>query len=306
MGRIVVIGSSNTDLTVRVESIPSPGQTLLGGDVIMAGGGKGANQAVAVARLGGELEFVAKVGDDMFGHDSIFHLQRDGIDTSHIFVDKEVSSGVALICVDRNAENAIAVAPGANMRLGKDEIDMVRKDIETAQILLLQLESPMETIEYASEIAARAGVKVVLNPAPAARIPDSIIRNAFLLTPNETECEVLSGMKIESDRDAEKAGRLLLEKGAKNVIVTLGTKGSMIVTPNGCEKVPAYRVHAVDTVAAGDTYNGALCVALAEGKSLKEAAEFASRASAIAVTRPGAQPSVPTRTEVEEFDESKY
>lgn len=306
MGKVVVIGSSNTDLTVRVDMIPSPGQTLLGSDMIMAGGGKGANQAVAVARLGGHVDFVAKVGDDMFGHGAVEQLAKEGIDTSHILIDPSVPSGVALICVDSRAENAIAVAPGANMCLRSEEIDNVRDVIVNSDIVLLQLETPIDTVVRASELASSLGVRVVLNPAPATSIPDSLYRNLYLITPNETECSLLTGIDIENEDDAKTAGRKLLEKGVKNVIITLGTRGSVIVTSKGSEIIPAYRVHAVDTVAAGDTFSGALCVALAEGMNLSRAAEFATKASAIAVTRPGAQPSVPTREEVDEFDESKY
>lgn len=299
MEKITVIGSSNTDLVVNTPRIPSAGETLMGDAFRMAGGGKGANQAVAVKKLGADMRFIAKVGDDMFGRGAIKTLQGYGIDTTYIILDSEHPSGVALITVDQNAENAISVAPGANMALRPEEVaDDVIRDSE---IVLLQLETPMETIESIIQRAYDFGVKVVLNPAPAAKLKDDIIAKTFLLTPNETECACLTGMPTQTDEQVESAARKLLEKGAQNVIVTLGSRGSMWVSQHGTVLVPACRVKAIDTVAAGDTFNGALCVALSEGKTMTEAMEFASKASAIAVTRHGAQPSVPSREEVDNF-----
>lgn len=306
MGKIVVIGSSNTDLTVRSSRIPAAGETLIGGDCLVAGGGKGANQAIAVARLGGELEFVAKVGDDVFGHGAIEAFKRDGIDVSNVFVDPKAPSGVALICVDDRAENAIVVAPGANMTLTCEEIDSIADDIRAADYLLMQLESPIEVVCHAADIAHRAGCRVILNPAPAAVIPQDLYGKLYLITPNETECATLTGMNVDSEAEVEAAARLLRSRGVGNVVVTLGTRGALCVTDEGTRIIPAYKVHAVDTVAAGDTFSGALAVALSEGRTICEAADFAARASAIAVTRPGAQLSVPTRREVDDFDVENY
>ncbi len=302
MGRIVVLGSSNTDLVIRSPRMPLPGETVLGGDFMMASGGKGANQAVAIARLGSPVTFIAKVGCDMFGDRAIEQYAAEGIDTSTILRDAGAPSGVALITVDDAGENCIVVAGGANNELTVADVDSMRDRIAGADYLLMQLEIPMPVIEHAAAIAFDAGVKVVLNPAPAAKLSDSLLAKCYMLTPNETECGIITGMPVEDERQAEAAAGMLINKGVRNVIVTLGGKGSLYVSATEREMIPAYRVKAVDTTAAGDTYNGALCVALSEGKTVIEAAEFATKASAISVTRAGAQPSLPARDEVDGFD----
>lgn len=299
MSKIIVIGSSNTDLAIKTDSIPEPGETVIGGKFMMTAGGKGANQAVAAARQGGDVAFVTKVGDDMFGDESRARYVKEGLPEKFLLVEKGTPSGMALITVDAKGENCIVVAPGANNTLSPADVDAVRGEIEAAEYLLMQLEVPMETVEHAAEIAAASGTKVILNPAPAAKLSEKLIANLYLVTPNRTECQLLSGLRIDSDEDARRAAARLMEMGARNVIITLGSRGSLVCTADGCTLVEACRVEAVDTTAAGDVFNGALCVALSEGRTLVEAARFASRASAISVTRMGAQSSIPYRAELE-------
>lgn len=300
MSKIIVIGSSNTDLAIKTIRIPEPGETVMGGTFMMTAGGKGANQAVAVARLGGDVAFVTKVGDDMFGDESRARYVKEGLPENFLLVEKGTPSGVALITVDARGENCIVVAPGANNALTCADVDAVRDEIAAADYLLLQLEIPMEVVEHAAEVAVANGTKVILNPAPAAELSKTLIESLYLITPNRTECQLLSGVAIANEADAEAAAGKLMEMGVKNVIVTLGSKGSLVRTAEGCTVVEACRVESVDTTAAGDVFNGALCVALSEGKDIVEAARFASRASAISVTRMGAQSSVPYRAELGE------
>ena len=296
MSKITVIGSSNMDLTVRTPRIPARGETVFGGDVMMSFGGKGANQAVAVARLGGDVRFITKVGQDANGRLMLDHFAEEGMCTAGVIQDPESQSGSAWICVDNNGDNSIIVMPGANGALTVADLKPFEDEIKSSDYLLMQLEVPMEVIEYAADLAASAGVKVILNPAPACQLSDSLLSKVFALTPNETECRLLCGSEA-SDDDKENAA-VLYDKGVKNVIVTLGEKGSMLYNSDGIVTVPAKKVNAVDTVAAGDTYNGALTVALSQGKSFVEAMEFATAASAIAVTRAGAQASIPYASEL--------
>lgn len=287
-------------MAIKTIRIPEPGETVMGGTFMMTAGGKGANQAVAVARLGGDVAFVTKVGDDMFGDESRARYVKEGLPEKFLLVEKGTPSGVALITVDARGENCIVVAPGANNALTCADVDAVRDEIAAADYLLLQLEIPMEVVEHAAEVAVANGTKVILNPAPAAELSKTLIESLYLITPNRTECQLLSGVAIANEADAEAAAGKLMEMGVKNVIVTLGSKGSLVRTAEGCTVVEACRVESVDTTAAGDVFNGALCVALSEGKDLVEAARFASRASAISVTRMGAQSSVPYRAELGE------
>lgn len=299
MSKIVIIGSSNTDLVVKTPRMPEPGETILGGTFMMAGGGKGANQAVAVARLGGEVTFIAKVGRDLFGKEALSRYAQEGIDTRTILCDQTAPSGIALITVDEAGENCIVVAPGSNNALSREDIDASREIIGTAQYLLMQLEVPMEVVEYAAGMAHDAGIKVILNPAPAASLSDALLSKLDMITPNKTESQMLTGVNIANWEDAERAARILAAKGVRKVVITLGSLGALTFDGLSCERIPAQRVTAVDTTAAGDTFNGAMCVALSEGRSLSDAVRFASRASAIAVTRLGAQSSIPYRHELE-------
>lgn len=299
MNKIVVLGSSNTDLVVRTDRMPLPGETLLGDRFMMTAGGKGANQAVAVARLGDGVTFIAKVGRDMFGDNAVTGYEKEGIDTRTILRDDTAPSGIALITVDAQAENSIVVVPGANNNLSKADVDALRNKIESAQYLLMQLETPVAVVAYAAETARRAGVKVILNPAPAAELPAELLDGLYMITPNRTEGQMLTGIEITDWESAERAAQALIGKGVQNVVLTLGSQGALVCDGRSFERIPAQKVKAVDTTAAGDTFNGAMCVALSEGASLSDAVRFASRASAIAVTRLGAQASIPYRKELD-------
>ena len=300
---IVVIGSSNTDMVVKTSHIPAGGETVLGGDFFMNAGGKGANQAVAAARYGNRVVFIAKTGDDLFGAKARETLQKDGIVTDYVFLDKEHPSGVALITIDKDAENCIVVASGANMHLCAADIDAAAKEIRSADVVLMQLECPIETVEYAARMATEAGVPVILNPAPAPAEPlrEELLRNLYLITPNRSEASRISGIEVKDMESAQRAAKAIYDMGPRNVIITLGAEGSLIYDGQMFMRVEAIQVEAVDTTAAGDTYNGVLASVIAEGRSLIEAANEANRASAISVTRMGAQPAAPTRKEIEEM-----
>ena len=292
--KILVIGSSNTDMTIKSEKMPAPGETVLGGEFIMGPGGKGANQAVAARRLGGDVCFICKVGRDIFGDNAVAGYDREGIDTSHV-LRSDKASGVALILVDKNAENSISVAPGANNDLTPEDIDSVADVIKASDYLILQLEIPVESVLRAAQIAHEAGVYVILNPAPACPLPAELFSYLSLITPNAGEVELMTGVTGELDDKVA----ALRKMGVSDVIITLGSRGSY-VAPEGreAELVPALKVNAVDTTAAGDTFCGALCVALSEGKDLAEAARFATKASSLTVQKMGAQSSIPYRKDL--------
>ena len=299
---MLVIASSNTDMVICTGHLPLPGETVIGGTFFMNPGGKGANQAVTVARLGGRVSFICKPGSDIFGHQANQLFNEEGIDTSYVFSDTKNPSGVALITVDTDAENCIVVAPGANAHLTPNDLKRSAEAVEAADIILLQLEIPMQTVEAAAMMAYRLGKKVVLNPAPASTLSAGLLETLYAITPNETEAEAISGIRITDERTAEEAARKIASMGVCNVIITLGAKGALVFDGAHCEIVPAYKTQAVDTTAAGDVFNGALVVALSEGRTLPEAVRFACKASAISVTRVGAQNSVPYRTEVDVFN----
>lgn len=299
--QILVVGSSNTDMVIKAAHLPRPGETILGGTFFMNPGGKGANQAVAIARLGGSVTFICKTGSDIFGHQSQQLFEEEGINTSYVFSDSGNPSGVALITVDEKAENCIVVASGANANLLPSDLAKAEEAIEQADLILMQLEVSMETVCFVADIAWQKGKKVILNPAPAHPLPADLLSHLYLITPNETEAEMITGVKITDESSAGEAARLLSEMGVQHVIITLGSKGALIYSDGKAEMVPALKVEAVDTTAAGDVFNGALTVALSEGRSLKEAARFACKASAISVTRVGAQSSAPYRNEVDIF-----
>lgn len=299
--KILVVGSSNTDMVIKARHLPRPGETILGGSFFMNPGGKGANQAVTIARLGGLVTFICKTGSDIFGHQSQQLFEEEGINISYIFSDSEHPSGVALITVDENAENCIVVASGANANLLPSDLNKADEAIAEADLILMQLEIPMETVEYVAEQGHRLGKKVILNPAPAHPLSPSLLKHLYMITPNETEAEMISGIKITDEASAIEAAKVLVHMGVQNVIITLGSKGALAYCDKNVEMVPALKVEAVDTTAAGDVFNGALTVALSEGRSLPEAVRFACKASAISVTRVGAQSSVPYRNEVDIF-----
>lgn len=296
--KIVVIGSSNMDMVIKTDHIPVPGETVLSGAFFMNAGGKGANQAVAVARMGGEVSFISKMGNDVFGKQFIQLFSNEGIDIRHIVSDDDLPSGVALITVDKAGENSIVVAAGANANLLPADIDEdARKEISGSSILLMQLEIPLETVEYAARHASAGGVKVILNPAPVNTLRAELLSHIDIITPNRTEAEMISGITVTDIETAKQAAKAICEKGVNSVVVTMGALGSVIYTEGAFTIVPAQVVEAVDTTAAGDVFNGTLAVALSEGKDLPEAVDFASRAAAISVTRLGAQQSIPYRNE---------
>ena len=298
MKRILVIGSSNTDMVIKTDKLPEPGETVLGGTFFMNPGGKGANQAVAAARLGGKVTFVTKIGNDLFGDQTIGVLQKESIDTKFIVKDKDLPSGIALITVNMSGQNNIVVAPGSNGNLLPEDISGNHFSPDSFKILLLQLEIPIMTVEYAALTAAENGIKVILNPAPAQKLHDYLLRHTWLITPDETEAGILTGIKIHNESAADNAATTLLNKGVKNVIITMGEKGAYVKSDEFTGMIHGINVDAVDTTAAGDVFNGALAVAVAEGKGLKDAVDFANKAAAISVTRLGAQVSAPYRDEL--------
>jgi ribokinase len=298
MGRILVIGSSNTDMVIKTNKLPAPGETILGGTFLMNPGGKGANQAVAAARLGGKVTFITKRGNDLFGNQAIGLLMREGIETKYVVKDLVLPSGVALITVDATGENSIVVAPGSNGNLKEEDVPPSIFESKKYEILMLQLEIPMATVEYSAKKATENGMKVILNPAPAANLSDELLRNTWLITPNETEAGIISDMVITDIESAERASVIIQERGVKNVIITLGETGAYVKSENYWGLIPGIKVDAIDTTAAGDVFNGALAVAVSEGKDLYEAVLFANKAASISVTRMGAQASVPFRSEL--------
>ena len=299
--RILVVGSSNTDMIIKLDRIPRPGETILGGAFVTAAGGKGANQAVGAARAGGQVTFIARVGQDMFGEQAVAGFAMDGIDVDHVFRDKTNPSGVALIFVGKDGENSIAVAGGANAKLSPADVRKAKAAFAGASVLVMQLETPLESVQAAADLAAKAGVRVILNPAPAQPLPDKLLKCVSILTPNETEAELLTGIAVTDTASAAVAAAKLRARGVQTVIITLGARGAFVATEVGAQLVTGFKVKAVDTTAAGDIFNGALAVALAEGKPLDQAVRFANAAAAISVTRLGAQPSAPTRREIDKF-----
>jgi ribokinase len=303
MKKLLVVGSSNTDLVIKVPEIPRPGETLLGGTFNTFPGGKGANQAVAAARAGGEVEFIAAVGDDAYGKEAIDGYRKDGIHTEHIKVCRGVPSGVAMITVSDQGENAIVVASGANTELKPVDLEDMAEVFERAGYMLIQLETPLDTVSKAVEMCAGSGTRVILNPAPAAELADRILSGVEILTPNETEAEKLTGVVVEDEGSAARAAGILHKKGVAVVIITLGAQGAFLSDPGSGRSViiPGFRVSATDTTAAGDVFNGQLAVALSEGQPLEEAIRTAHGAAALSVQQLGAQSSIPRREETEEF-----
>lgn len=299
--RILVIGSSNTDLTVALPRIPRPGETILGGKFMTGAGGKGANQAVAAARCGGEVTFIARVGQDAFGEEAMTGFNQAGINTRFIVRDNKHPSGVALIFIAADGQNSIGVASGANGYLTPADVRQAEPAFANADLLLLQLEIPLATVAAAIRLAAKHGLPVILNPAPARELSDSFLRHVSILTPNEHEAELLTGIKVTNDRTAASASNKLHARGAKIVIITLGSRGVFVSDTVTKRRIPGFKVKVVDSTAAGDVFNGALAVALAEGASTPAAIRFASSAAAISVTRKGAQSSAPSRSEIVRF-----
>jgi ribokinase len=299
--KIVVVGSSNTDLVVKLPRLPQPGETIIGGTFSMAAGGKGANQAVAAARAGGDVLFIAKVGDDHFGTQAVNGFKHDGLDARFVEVVPATASGIGLIFVDQDGENCIGVASGANNELLPADVEKATEVIASADVLLLQLEIPLTTVEAAVRIASKAGVRVLLNPAPAQQLHAELLKLISFITPNENEAELLTGIHITDDTTVGAAATILRTQGVPAVVITLGARGAYLVDAGREEFVPPFKVRAVDSTAAGDVFSGALAVALGERLTLKDAVQFASAAAALSVTKLGAQPSAPRRDEIRKF-----
>ncbi|WP_379163767.1 ribokinase [Paenibacillus sp. sgz5001063] len=298
---IVIIGSLNMDMVVRTNRAPDAGETLFGEDFTLSPGGKGANQAAAAARLGAEVTMIGRVGKDAFGSELLEVMRQEQVHTGYIGQSETLGTGIASIVVDGEGENRIIVVPGANIEMRPADIAALEPVISQAEMLVMQLETDLPMCAHAAAIAARQGIPVILNPAPARALEDEFLQHVTYLTPNETEAGILAGMAVNSIDDAEQAARILLQKGVRNVIVTLGPKGALIVNHAGSLHIPGFPVQAVDTVAAGDSFNGALAWQLTKGKTLDEAVRFANAVGALAVGKQGAIPSLPYLAEVEQF-----
>jgi ribokinase len=300
--KIVVVGSSNMDLVVKSPKIPAVGETILGEDFIMTPGGKGANQAVAAAKFGAEVYFIAKLGDDIFAEQSLNNFKKEGVNTKYVVQTKEAPSGVALITVEDAGNNVIVVAPGANQMLSPEDVKKAESDIASSGALVAQLEIPLETVELAAQLANDSAVPFILDPAPAQKLGPELLKMVDVLTPNETEARILTGIEVTSNRDSAcTAVKKLLEYGVKSVILTMGANGFLLGTDDEMEFVPAVKVNAIDATAAGDAFTGSLAVGLAQGKTLANSALFANYVAALSVTKMGAQSSMPTREAVESF-----
>ncbi|MHC4752372.1 MAG: ribokinase [Planctomycetota bacterium] len=299
--KIAVVGSSNMDLVVKSKRIPAVGETILGGDFIMVPGGKGANQAVAAAKLGAEVYFIAKLGNDVFAEQSLDNFKKETVNTKHVIQTGEAPSGVALIMVDDEGNNLIVVAPGANQTLLPADVKRAESDIASCGAVVAQLEVPLETIEFAAKMANDLKVPFVLDPAPARELGPELLRMVDVLTPNETEAQILTGIEVTDEESARAASKNLLERDIKAVILTLGGKGFLLADNEEARYVSAQKVDAVDSTAAGDAFTGSLAVGIAENKALLDAALFANYVAALSVTRMGAQSSMPTLQEVNSF-----
>ena len=302
-GKITVMGSFIVDLMARASHLPAAGETVKGSVFKIGPGGKGSNQGVAAHRLGAEVTMITKVGDDFFGHEvALRSFQDEGMETAYVFKDEKLSTGAALIMVDQNtSENKIVVTLGACDNILVEEIETARTAIENSAVFLTQLETNMEAIEKAVYIASQKNVMIILNPAPAREVPAEILRKIDILTPNETEACILSGIKIDSIEDAGRAARVLMKKGVGSVIITLGSKGALVVAEGKERFIAGHKVDVVDTTGAGDAYNGGLATALAEGMYIFASAEFANAVAALSVTKIGTAPAMPYREELEAF-----
>ncbi len=298
--RICVVGSANIDLTFRTSRLPRPGETLTGQAFQIGFGGKGANQAVMAARLGTRVAMIARVGSDVFGEQTLHNFKRDGIDTTHVLRDAEQPTGTAAILVEDRGQNCILIVPGANAALTPEDVRAAGSLLRESSLVLCQLEVPMETTREAFLVARAAGVRTLLNPAPAVPLSDELLRLTDLCIPNETEVELLTGRRVTTPEEAKVAAEILRQRGAGAVLVTMGERGVGVVD-EGCEHLPAPPVHAVDASGAGDAFIGSLAAFLLEGMSLRQAARQANRVAALSVTRPGTQASFPTRTEIDDF-----
>lgn len=299
--KLIVLGSVNVDHILNVPAFPQPGETLSGSNYQISFGGKGANQAVAAGRLGANIQFIAAVGNDQLGKQIKQQLQEDNIETCSVSTINGENTGVALILVNQQGENQIAIYAGANSAVTPEYLLEFKDDIIHADAILMQLETPLATIKQAAKLAKAHNTQVILNPAPAQKLSDDLLKHIDIITPNETEAEHLTGIKIVTEQDAHHAANVLHDKGVTTVIITLGSKGAWVSSSGVGELVAGFKVDAVDTIGAGDTFNGMLVTALLDGKRLNEAVISAHAAAALSVTKPGAQTSVPTRKQVDEF-----
>lgn len=300
--KITVLGSFVVDLMARSSHLPVAGETVKGSIFKLGPGGKGSNQGVAAQRAGADVTMVTKIGKDDFSEIALKSFMKEGMDTRLVFQDDKLSTGAALILVDENtSENEIVVIPGACSNITDGDIETAREAIEGSSVFMTQLETNVDAVEKAINIAHSKGVKVILNPAPVQEIPKELYNKIDFFTPNEVEASILSGVTIENIEDARKAAQIFINRGTENVIITLGSKGALVVTRSGDEFIESYKVNAVDTTGAGDAYNGGFATALAEGKDIFEAARFASAVGALSVTKIGTAPAMPYRDEIDKF-----
>ena len=299
--KVVVVGSFNMDLVIKTERRPQRGETLIGEEFGMFIGGKGANQAIAASRLGADVTMIGRLGADLFGDTFFTEFDRENIDTSFVVRDAEVGTGVASPVIDADGDNSIIIVPRANMRLDVEDVERAASKIADADVLLLQLEVPIESSKRAAEIARANGVEIILNPAPACVLPDSFLELVDILVPNEVETEFLTKVTVADDEGARLAAKVLFEKGISTIVLTLGNRGALLLTSQRSQLVPAYNVKVVDTTAAGDAFCGALATALAGGDKIEDAVAFANATGALAVTVLGAAPSMPTAEQVHDF-----
>jgi ribokinase len=296
--KVTVIGSAYTEMIFDSPVIPATGQTVFGDTFHLSPGGRGVNQAIAARRAGGETVFIGRIGHDLFGSLVSENLAREKIAINHLVTDREVATGTASVVTDIHGDSAVVVFPGANSRLSNGDLMEAKFAISECDVLLLQLDVPLETIRYAAGLARSSGVRVILNPSPALPISDDLLKSVSVLTPDASEAEVLTGITITDDRSAELAGRILLERGLDRVIITLRTKGAMVIDNGGAEHVPGFKITVTDPTGVNDVFNGALAVGLAEGKNFYEAVLFANAAAALSSTRKGIQASIPLREEI--------
>lgn len=299
--QICVVGSSNIDLVVKSQRLPLPGETILGGNFLMVPGGKGANQAVAAAKLGAKVYLVAKLGDDIFGTQSFNNFKKEGVNTRFVSRTAKAMSGVASIIVDKSGNNSIVATPGANHMLSASDVKKARGAIASCGAIVAQLEIPLETVESAAGMAKKFGIPFILDPAPAQKLSTKLLEMTDIIKPNETEAKILTGIEVTDKKSAHKAARKLFERGVKTVILTMGAKGFLVFSKEINEFFPVKKVKAVDSTAAGDAFIGGLAFCIAKQRPLLESVLFAESVAALSVTKVGAQPSMPTVKEVEKF-----